>query len=57
MTPRPDAAYFLDHYGMCAAEKCACRAGEWLGRRCVNWRTFGATNADELGAAQRRLKQ
>lgn len=50
------ADYYLDHYGTCTAEKCACRSGVWQGRACPHWRTFGATTPEELGNVQRSLK-
>lgn len=52
----PDAAYYLDNYGTCTAAKCTCRQSGWIGRACQNWRTFGATNLEELSQAQRSLK-
>lgn len=42
MAAEPD--YFLDNYGRCALDRCACLTPDhpWLGRACINWRPLGA---------------
>lgn len=44
--PLPE--YFLDHYGLCAIQPCACLRDGWRGRGCINWKPLGVTSHKEL---------
>lgn len=51
---KPDAGYFLDHYGVCSLTErgvrggCVCLNAVWMGRGCPWWIPLGVKSFDEL---------
>lgn len=44
-----------DTYGICSADRCTCLKYGWIGTKCENFKSFGATSFEELAVAQRKL--